>query len=405
MKRDSFEIKIIANWSQGRALSGGDRIFIELSRCWARLGVKVTLFVSKEGYKICQRVRLDEVSYIVWSSDRFNKFGVLLNYLARTLRSCYEALKCSLDSQNLIIYSSSDFWPDSLPVLIMRLRNKGVKWIAAFYLFAPKPWQRDSPYKGGKFLTGFFYWLTQLPIYWFIKRYADMIFVTSEPDREKFIKAGRRSEEVIVVQGGVDTSKATQYLTSGEIKEKEYDACFVGRFHPQKGVLELIDIWREVCNIKPDAKLAMIGIGDLEGEVKERIKRRELERNIDLLGFKDGEEKYEIFKRSKVILHPAVYDSGGMAAAEAMAWGLPGVSFDLEALKTYYPKGMLKVPCYNLKAFAEKVIKLLEDRELYKKTQREAIELAREWDWDKKSGEILKSIMRLFIEESKDGGG
>jgi len=37
-----------------------------------------------------------------------------------------------------------------------------------------------------------------------------------------------------------------------------------------------------------------------------------------------------------------------MAAMEAMAWSLPGVCFDLEALKTYYPKGMVKVPLGTL---------------------------------------------------------
>jgi glycosyltransferase involved in cell wall biosynthesis len=50
-----------------------------------------------------------------------------------------------------------------------------------------------------------------------------------------------------------------------------------------------------------------------------------------------------------------------MAAWEAMACGLPGVSFDLPALRTYYPKGMLKTPCYDLKAFAENILKLLND--------------------------------------------
>ena len=45
-----------------------------------------------------------------------------------------------------------------------------------------------------------------------------------------------------------------------------------------------------------------------------------------------------------MVVHPAIFDSGGMAAAEAMAWGLPGVSFDLPALKTYYPQGMIKNP-------------------------------------------------------------
>ena len=49
-----------------------------------------------------------------------------------------------------------------------------------------------------------------------------------------------------------------------------------------------------------------------------------------------------IFKDSKIVLHAAIYDSGGMAACEAMACELPGVSFDLPALKTCYPKGMFK---------------------------------------------------------------
>jgi len=56
-----------------------------------------------------------------------------------------------------------------------------------------------------------------------------------------------------------------------------------------------------------------------------------------------------------------------MSAAEAMAWGLPGVSFDLEALKTYYPKGMIKTPCFNHDKFAANIINLLSNQSLYQK--------------------------------------
>ena len=41
----------------------------------------------------------------------------------------------------------------------------------------------------------------------------------------------------------------------------------------------------------------------------------DLAKNIELLGFKDGSEKYAVFKQSKIIVHPAIFDSGGMAAA------------------------------------------------------------------------------------------
>ena len=82
----------------------------------------------------------------------------------------------------------------------------------------------------------------------------------------------------------------------------------------------------------------MIGVGELESEVKKKIRRCGLEQNIILFGFKDGIEKIRIFKDSRVVVHPAIYDSGGMAACEAMACGLPGVSFDLPALKNLLSK-------------------------------------------------------------------
>jgi len=115
--------------------------------------------------------------------------------------------------------------------------------------------------------------------------------------------------------------------------------------------------------------------------------------NITLFGFKSGKDKFDIFKNSKIVVHPAIYDSGGMAAAEAMAWGLPGVSFDLESLKTYYPQGMLKSPQNNFQSFADNIVKLLTDSKLYNQISDDALELIRkEWDWSKRSQDIYKKI-------------
>ena len=111
-----------------------------------------------------------------------------------------------------------------------------------------------------------------------------------------------------------------------------------------------------------------------------------------MFGFLDGLEKIKVFKDSKIVLHPALYDSGGMAACEAMICGLPGVSFDLPALKVYYPKGMLKTPCYDLKAFAENILRLLENKSLYNQLRKDAINWAKEWDWNKVAEETLMLI-------------
>ena len=384
-----MEIHIVANAALGDSLSGGDRIFIECARRWVERGHRVFVYVWEEGLEMCRRNRLEGVEFVLWSAARFKKYGFAANYLMRTLTGLFAALKLKPGRGPAVVYSASDFWPDSIPAFLMSLKLKA-SWAAGFYLFAPGPFKGFS---GTPRIKDLLYYLHQRPIRALVKSKARFVFVTCEDDREAFIKAGRAPGDVFTVRGGVD-AKAPQ-KSRGEL-HKDYDACFVGRFHPQKGVLELVSIWEEVVKRRKGARLAVIGSDSAEyrRQVENAIASKGLERSIDLLGFMDAEEKYEIFRRSRVIVHPAVYDSGGMAACEGMAWGLPAVGFDLPALRRYYPKGMLKAPAGRLDTFGELILELLEDDCLYEKTSAEAISLAMEWDWDARAGEIL-----LFLEK------
>lgn len=310
-------------------------------------------------------------------------------YALRMIKQCINVLKIPPSNDINVIYSGSDFWPDAIPAFLLKRRFKQAKWVAGFYLFVANPFSSETPYKGKTALKGLIYYLSQLPVYYLVRKYADSVWVTSEPDRYKFIDGRLTPNRVTAIRGGVDIKNSIQVI---EAKEKEFDAVFIGRFHPQKGVLELVEIWKLVCIEKPDAKLAMIGVGQLENEVKDKIKTLGLNSNIALLGFKDGYEKIRVFKASRVVLHPAIYDSGGMAACEAMACGLPGVSFDLPALKTYYPKGMLKSPCFNLKLFAANIVRLLDDEILYTQVSVDALAWAKEWDWDKLAEDLLTKL-------------
>jgi glycosyltransferase involved in cell wall biosynthesis len=122
-----------------------------------------------------------------------------------------------------------------------------------------------------------------------------------------------------------------------------------------------------------------------------------LKPNITLLGFLNGTEKFNVFKQSKIVLHPAIYDSGGMATAEAMAWGLPGVAFDLESLKSYYPKGILKTECFNLDAFANNILHLLSDSKAHLALSQEALALVKDqWNWDQQAKNILHQVTTVL---------
>jgi len=403
MKGKDLKIDIIANSMVEPGLSGGNRIFIELAKRWCSSGVTVNVFTSSEGEKICLLNGLRRAYYFTWKLPNFldvnnlSRLEVFFLYLVGLFKGMimyWRFLKKVKERR--VIWSSSDFWPDFFPGMLAKLTNRRNFWIGSLFLFAPNPFLGFREKGKIKFpsIKSLIFYFSQKPVYFLIKKFANLIFVTSEPDKKRFIKAGRKPDSVVVIKGGVDISEANKYFKDQKRVKKEFDACFVGRFHEQKGVLELIDIWSEVCKIKKRAKLAMIGGGELEEKVQKKIRQKKMENNIFLCGFLgDGKEKFDIFKKSKIVVHPAVYDSGGMAAAEAMAWGLPGVSFDLEALKTYYPYGILKAKVGDIKGFAALIIELLKDKGLYDNTSIKARELIiKEWDWKKKADRLQKLI-------------
>jgi glycosyltransferase involved in cell wall biosynthesis len=233
-------------------------------------------------------------------------------------------------------------------------------------------------------------YLVEKPSSVLLKKFADFIFVTNELDKKYFTDAGVPVTRLRAIYGGVSL-KEIERVPEQKIK---YDGCFVGRIHPMKGVDYLVEIWSYVCEKKPNAKLALIGNGskDYENKVRHLIRAKGLEENIDLLGFVDGIEKYEILKASRLFLHSSIYDNSGMTAAEGMACGLPAIRFDIPALKVAYPQGMLVAPLKDCKKFAEAVLRLLDNDDLYNKVKEDALELAKSWDWDKKAASILDYI-------------
>jgi glycosyltransferase involved in cell wall biosynthesis len=391
---------IIANAALGKGLSGSDRIFIELAK-HLRIDFNVHICVWEEGFEMCQRQNLKDVFFENWNLGVLKNIPFILNYFIRIFTGILYSFKINLKKEEVaktIFYCASDFWQDFIPFIILKLRYPKAIFIGTFYLAAPNPIfgfrKQYEKYIQFPSLKDFFYYLQQFLPKLLLTKISDYIFVTSDPDKEYFIKKRFKKENLFSIMGGVNFEN---YKNVSNDIEKSYDGIFYGRFHPQKGVLELLDIWKILLKNKPNAKLLMIGDGPLFYEVKDRISKNNLNDHIELVGhLDDSPKKLELFSKSKIVVHPAVYDSGGMAAAEIMYLRIPGVSFDLEALKTYYPKGMLKTKCFDLQQFAENINKLLDNDDLYKKLSTEAKECVEiNFDWNKKA----EFIRRIFHEK------
>lgn len=386
MKLQKIPFYVFANSIvSSEKLSGGDRIFIELSK---RLDQKWDLHIvtSKVGWKLCKRHNLNAHYHLVpctysWEDHRSSSLGLAKVFIKRIAKACAMTPRINAKS---IIYSSSDILTDTLPAFLMKSKNTGSKWVAALYLIAPPPWKG---YKKG-YVSGFslpdlggvLYFLSQTLSVALMKDHADLILVLNKIDKLMLTCRGVESDKILVISGGVDIKNISKIPFGSQ----KYDASFVGRFHPQKGVFDLIKIWKHVCQNKEDAKLAVIGSGDerVEDAIATAITKEGLQKNIFLLGFIDGEEKFKVLRSSKIFLFPSTYESWGLVACEAMACGLPVVAYDLPIFKEIFGHSIITVPIGDVKKFSEAIFDLLQDEKKRERVARLSMETALNYDWD-----------------------
>jgi glycosyltransferase involved in cell wall biosynthesis len=358
---------------------------VECIRRWSREN-KVTVYGNEGARGLCEWYEVEGIEHVTWPADRFLKYGRPLWWLMQTLKGIrgVRDIRLSPDEKHLIM-ATSEFHPSCVPAMRLKRRYPHVPLAVGLYFFAPK-WFSGQPGPGFMFTA---YRPFQQRIYKRILREAEMILTTVAQDRDTMIADGRKPETVFAVLGGVDLSIPQSVP---EPEKKTFDAVFISRLHPQKGPMELLDVWKILMRKKPDARLAMIGSGPLDAQCKARAKKLDLGNNVEFFGFRDGVEKYRIIKSARVVVYPAVFEVGGMASAEALACGLPGVSFDLPPLRVYYPRGWLKAPPGDFQGLADCIQRLLTEPELYARLSKEAYAAGLEWDWNARAKAIWDAI-------------
>jgi glycosyltransferase involved in cell wall biosynthesis len=125
------------------------------------------------------------------------------------------------------------------------------------------------------------------------------------------------------IHHGVDTEVYRPMKGIG----KEYDLIFIGRFSPVKGIMELIDATKILLAKHPDLRVLLIGGGELERDIEERVKREGLEGNISITTrWVPPEEKAELINQAMIAVAPSKYEPHGQYDLEAGACGIPCIN-------------------------------------------------------------------------------
>lgn len=210
---------------------------------------------------------------------------------------------------------------------------------------------------------------------------ADVVIAISNHLLNKLKDYGVSSQ--VVVNGVGLNTDAISGVASPD--RKEYDAIFVGRHDPEKGVFDLVEIWRSVVNRRPSCKLIMIGSCSPVNREKldSLISEYGLENNIITMGAVDDNTKFSLIKGSKICLFPSYVEEWGIVPQEALVCGLPVVAYDLPVYEENIKplKAVFLEPVGDIPAMAEATADLLSDDE-YRKYQPVGPESVRRSSWD-----------------------
>lgn len=162
---------------------------------------------------------------------------------------------------------------------------------------------------------------------------TDFIAVTHEAGEKFFFK---KKFEVIPNSIDIDRFKYNEsnrkrIRKSLNIKDSELVIGNVGRFSKQKNQLFILDIFKEILKNQDSNsntwRLLLIGQGDLENKLKEKIQLLDLQDHVIILNTKFDIESY--YSAMDVFCFPSTYEGFGMAALEAQSNGLPTVLSDV----------------------------------------------------------------------------
>ncbi len=370
-------MKIIIYSNTFYLISGGDVIYANLAKQFLKNRHFVTVVTNEKGKDFCLSQGVTERNILVQKCSWVDRFPLVFVEIYKTIVSTVRELFADRQNPN-IIFSSSFFLPDLIPAVIAKLRNPKSKLIVGIYLLFPSIFSFKK-YHGGQLKLLFLY-LSQIISLFLVKLYADLVLTASEKDVASFKNA-------IAIRGGIDFRQVKKVKN----KTKKYDLVYFGRFHSQKGLLDLLDIWHKVYLVRPSTKFLMIGAGPLEEEIRSKARRLNILEKITFTGVLSGTKKYKFLKSCRLFTSVSRFDTGNMALDETLACGVPGVVYNLEHLN--YPYGVVKVSVGNKTKMKKEILSLLSNTYIRSKLGKQGRVFIKNYDWQI----ISKKILSLLI--------
>ncbi len=157
---------------------------------------------------------------------------------------------------------------------------------------------------------------------------ATLFFATADREAESLRRLGFK-QPVAIIPNGVtlpelasNNNRNKQLYINGSVR----NILYLGRIHPIKGLLNLIESWGRLRPKNWRIHLAGPDEGGHLSEVMERIQALRLETDIKYVGEVSGNKKKELFELADLFILPSYSENFGVVVAEALAHGIPVIT-------------------------------------------------------------------------------
>ena len=164
----------------------------------------------------------------------------------------------------------------------------------------------------------------------FIAKCSNFVVALSKGVEEDLVKNfGVPQSKVVTIYNSCDGAMLAEKASVHALDAAgmtEHCVTTMGRLNPQKGQWHLIRAFRKVVDEIPDAKLYILGQGELEEKLKALTSALNLDDNIIFLGFVEAPHAY--IMKSRVFVFPSLFEGLGNVLLEAMVCGTPCIASD-----------------------------------------------------------------------------
>ena len=182
--------------------------------------------------------------------------------------------------------------------------------------------------------NGFKAWLAHKVGFALYNRYVDVKFAPSDLAAEyTFGKKAVKNGEVSILHNGVDldvfrfdVNARKEIRQEFGLSDEQLLVGHIGRFMAQKNHTFLLDIFKKISEKNENAVLMLVGKGELENEIKEKIKTLGLQDKVIFTGVRADISK--LLSAMDVFVFPSLYEGMPNTIIEAQATGLPCVIAD-----------------------------------------------------------------------------